>query len=85
MDGPNQDYFYPHFIQKLFSKKLCHAMCALDTLRNPVRTVYACTLALNVRVSHNIRLYEMSALLAENNFTDSSIVQVKNMMISSCR
>ena len=24
--GRNQDYFYPHFIQKLISKKLCHAI-----------------------------------------------------------
>ena len=27
----NQDYFNPHFFQKLFSKKLCHAIYALDT------------------------------------------------------
>ena len=42
--GRNQDYFYPHFIRKLLSKKLCHAIYALDTKRNPVRTgsLFAC-------------------------------------------
>ena len=54
-------------------------MYALNTSRNPVRTAYACTLALNVHVSHNVRLYEMREYLQKkkNNFADSSIVWLK--------
>ena len=49
--GGNQDYFYPHFIQKLFSKKI--------VIRPRHLTAHACALAINTRVSHSIRLLEM--------------------------
>ena len=60
-------------------------MYTLNTSPSPVRTAYACALAINVCVSHNIRLYEVRAYYQNNNFADSSIVWVKNIMVSSCR
>ena len=84
--GWNQDYFYKHFIQKLFSKKLCHAIYAFDTSHNPVRTAYACALTINVPVSHNIHLCEMHAYWQKKNQLCWFQYSVgKNIMISSCR
>ena len=86
--GWNQDYFYPHFIQKWFSKKLCHAIYALDTQRNPDGTAYACALAINMHISHNIHLHEISVLLAKKKQQQLYWFQYsagKNIMISSCR
>ena len=65
--GRNQDYFYLHFIQTCFQIN-CHAIYTLDTLCNPLRTAYACALAINMRVSHSIRLLEMRTLPTEKQF-----------------
>ena len=69
--GRNKDHFYPHFIQKLFSKTLCHAIYALDTQCNPFHTAYACNKCVHYWQKHN--------------FVNSSIMQVKIIKFSSCR
>ena len=52
--GRTQEYFYPHFILKLFLKKLCYMIYVLDTKCIPVRTAYACALAINTHLSQSI-------------------------------
>ena len=80
--GRYQDYFYLHFIQKLFSKKAVMQYTPLTL--NAIQFAQQ-TLAINACISHNIRLNEMCAYWQKNNFADSSIVRVKYIMISSCR
>ena len=65
-----------------FQKSLSYNTPAIQC--NPVQTAYFCTLAINTRVLHCMRLLEMRMLPRENNFADSSIVWVKMITISCC-
>ena len=53
MVGRNLHHSSPRKSAKLFWRKLYHAIYALDTWRNPVRTTYTCVLAINVCVTYS--------------------------------
>ena len=77
--GQNQDYFYPHFIQKLFSKN-CHAIYTPSTLN----AIQFAQLAINTRVSHSIRLLEMRTFPTEKQLCWFQYSAGKIIKISSC-
>ena len=76
----------PAFHSKLFSKKLCHAIYALDTL--PQSSLHSICLRARYKcrrfIQHTL-VWNVSILAEKNNFADSTIVWVKNIMVSSCR